>query len=182
MAETTEPTSPILQGLIEENASVMERAFKEGYRLGYEHAYATMRRSLAGGLQQVGIKPQPSPASSKKALFTPLRIAPPNIEPNSYGAVINTMRHALAATAGSGIGITAQQFLQYCRDQKINTTMNSVRDCIKRLKGGDEVESMGGAYYAAPGLRKLEPAPVSDETPELGLNDGEKDQGGADPT
>jgi hypothetical protein len=171
MTDHPEPTNPVLQSLLEENADTVRKAFSEGYRLGYEAAYTRMRKSLAGGLEQAGVKPQGSAPPAPKAPLAPLRIAPSNIEPNAYGAVINTIRHALGVTSETGLGISARQLVQYCRDQGINTTLNSVRDCLKRLKASEEVENAHGTYYGTPQLRRLE-AQAEKETaasPELAL-------------
>lgn len=177
MTDTPAISTSHLQSLSEEGNSLLERAFKEGYRIGYEAAYARMRKSLAGGLEQAGVSPQ-STLPSPRVPPAPLKLAPSNIPPNTFGAVTKTIRHALTATAGTGVGISARQFLQYCRDQGINTTINSVKDTLKRLKAGEEVENAHGLYFATERFRRLMPeAKAQADTPELELIEAPKGEG-----
>lgn len=157
-----------LQNFLEEMAAATKRYGDERYRQGFEDASARMRRSLAGALEQAGVGP-PAPIKPAKKQIAPLSIPPMKIEGRPYGAVIQAIRHVLRESDGTGV--TAAEMLKYCRDSGIETTMLSIRDCLKRLKNGEEAENMHGAYFRGPRLK----LPSETGPPSMGYAERQED-------
>jgi hypothetical protein len=88
------------------------------------------------------------------------RVGVPNSDGQyQYGIVIGTIREALLASAG--VGLSFEDMIAYCKDRNIDVTVSTVRDTVKRLKGGDEVTRINRTYYPGPRLRTTDTTRVA---------------------
>lgn len=149
-------THPALQALLDEVQAVVRRAFADGYRHGTHEAIDRMSRAASYGadarLPGIIAPPSPRPETRTQSRMSPPRIGVPG-RPREYqyGSVIGLCRQALLAAPGTGI--TKEELLQFVRDKGTDATPNQIKDIIKRLIGGEEVERHDGMLYPGRRLR-----------------------------
>jgi hypothetical protein len=164
MPSPTEPDS--LRSMISQMETLLRQAFAEGHRQGHQEAIDRMLRAAAGGadprlpLLTPTETTQPPPPSVGAVRMSPPRVGLANAPRQyPYGAVIGMLREAIIGH--DNIGISIPQMIAYCRSRGIDVTPNVIRETIKRLRGGEEVERRGGAYFPGPRLAGYTPAPVN---------------------
>lgn len=159
---------PIPQSLQDEHSSVLRRMLDEAYRKGYEDASARVRQSLEGGSAPTPPSPYSAPRiKQRRTEFIPIDLPPLRADVASYGSVINPIRHVLWESSAGGVNAAA--LVDYCKRSGIDTTIGSVRDCLKRLRAAEEAISVNGMYLKGPRLKPVQGLAVKDVTDELDL-------------
>jgi hypothetical protein len=153
-----------LRTIITQMEGLIRRAFADGHRLGNQEAVDRMLKAAAGGtdprlpiLSTAHVE-----SSTPHHAHDDMRRSPPRVglvdapRQYPYGAVIGMLREALLH--GQGVGISVDGMITYCRSRGIDVTPNVVRETIKRLRGGEEIERRDGSYFPGPRLAGYTPS------------------------
>jgi hypothetical protein len=155
MSNPADPAA--LQALIEDMTRLIRRAFADGYRHGTNEAIDRMTRAASFGADGrlpalVGsASPQDRQAPAPDRMSPP-RVGLPSSRAYKYGSVIGLFRQALIAARG--VGLTRENFVDFCAQRGTEVTVYQCKDVIKRLIGNEEAERDQGLIYAG---RRLQP-------------------------
>jgi hypothetical protein len=136
---------PAVELIIAEVASAVRRAYEEGHRRGSIEAVEKMTLAVVSSVSAPQL-----PEKARPAL--PPRVAEVVGHARGYGRIINTFRKALLLARDTGV--SRSQFIEFCRMDGIDLTVNQYRETIKRLTGGQEAIRRHEVYFPGPHFRE----------------------------
>jgi hypothetical protein len=150
---TPPPDPDALKSILKMTEEIVRRAFNEGYRIGSQDAADKMMRAVNTTTSSDVRYPTTLAQSGNGVGNRPVPIGQPLAQARQYqyGTVIGTIREGVLACPDTGM--TVDDMIAYCRSRGLDVTPNAVRDTIKRLRGGEELERHHGAYFPGPRLR-----------------------------
>lgn len=141
-----------LEQLISDMDTLVRRAYGAGYQQGTRDLTDKMVRVAAAASESVtpsrASEPPPPPPPGTR--MSPPRNGLVGVRDHQYGSVIGTVRQALLS--GGGVGMTTAEISAFCSERHVDVTPNSLREVIKRLRGGLEMQRRDGLYYPGPRL------------------------------
>lgn len=138
-----------LTQVLSQMEALVRRAYADGYRAGAQDSADRMMRAVSNNIEQrVGVI---DPAAIDR-MPLPHRAGVRGRRMNVYGTVTATFRQAILAAPDAGL--TKDDLMAYCSRLGMEITVNTYRDTMKRLIGGEEVQRRHGAYFPGPKLRR----------------------------
>jgi hypothetical protein len=164
MSDRAEPDE--LVKLLHQLETLGRQLFAAGYRGGTMDSQDSMlRASQAVAERKIpSLLPPGAPSVGSSNLSPPHyggRMSPPRTglagAPRSYpyGAVISLIRQSVLENPA--VGMRVPDMITYCREHGVDATPNAVRDAVKRLRGGEEIERHQDAYFPGPRLQGHSP-------------------------